>query len=65
MSKKDYKVPPKKIPKKLLDQVTMGGEVEVEDKYLDNAGSIATKIQAELDYLKSKGATPEQLKSLE
>jgi Skp family chaperone for outer membrane proteins len=35
------------------------------DKYLDNAGSIATKIQAELDYLKSKGATPEQLKSLE
>jgi len=35
------------------------------DKYLDNAGSIAQKIQAELDYLKSKGATPEQLKSLE
>ena len=35
------------------------------NKYLDNAGSIATKIQAELDYLKSKGATPEQLKSLE
>jgi len=35
------------------------------DKYLDNAGGIATKIQAELDYLRSKGATPEQLKSLE
>ena len=35
------------------------------DKYLDNAGNIAQKIQAELDYLKSKGATPEQLKSLE
>ena len=35
------------------------------DKYLDNAGSIAQKIQAELDYLKSKGATSEQLKSLE
>lgn len=35
------------------------------DKYLDNVGSIAQKIQAELDYLKSKGATPEQLKSLE
>jgi len=35
------------------------------DSYLDNAGSIAQKIQAELDYLKSKGATPEQLKSLE
>jgi|TARA_R110002020_G_scaffold164756_3_gene351724 uncharacterized protein HemX len=35
------------------------------DQYLDNAGGIATKIQAELDYLRSKGATPEQLKSLE
>ena len=35
------------------------------DKYLDNAGSIAQKIQAELDYLRSKGATAEQLKSLE
>ena len=35
------------------------------DKYLDNIGSITPKIQAELDYLKSKGATPEQLKSLE
>ena len=35
------------------------------DKYLDNAGNIAQKIQAELDYLKSKNATPEQLKSLE
>ena len=35
------------------------------DSYLDNVGSIAQKIQAELDYLKSKGATPEQLKSLE
>ena len=35
------------------------------DQYLDNAGGIATKIQAELDYLRSKGATPEQLKRLE
>ena len=35
------------------------------DKYLDNAGSIASKIQAEIEYLRSKGATPEQLKSLE
>ena len=46
MSKKDYKVPPKKIPKKLLDQFTMGGEVEVEDKYLDNANP---EIQAEFN----------------
>ena len=34
------------------------------DKYLDNAGSIASKIEAELTYLREKGATPEQLKSL-
>ena len=32
---------------------------------LDNAGSIASKIEAELTYLREKGATPEQLKSLE
>ena len=45
---------------------TQDNSIENEiDSYLDNASTIATKIQAELDYLKSKGATPEQLKSLE
>ena len=35
------------------------------DNYLNNAPQIAQKIQAELDYLKQNGATPEQMKSLE
>ena len=35
------------------------------DSYINNAPQIAQKIQAELDYLKQNGATPEQMKSLE
>ena len=35
------------------------------DSYLDNVGSIGNKIEQEIKYLKEKGATPDQLKSLE
>lgn len=37
MSKREYNIPPKEIPKDLLDKFTMGGEIPVLDKYLDNA----------------------------
>ncbi len=35
------------------------------DSYLDNVGTIGNKIEQEIKYLKEKGATPDQLKSLE
>ena len=35
------------------------------DSYLDNAGTIGNKIEQEIKFLKEKGATPDQLKSLE
>ena len=35
------------------------------DSYLDNVGSIGNKIEQEIKFLKEKGATPDQLKSLE
>ena len=35
------------------------------DSYLDNVGTIGNKIEQEIKFLKEKGATPDQLKSLE
>ena len=35
------------------------------DTYLDNASTIGNKIEQEINFLKEKGATPDQLKSLE
>ena len=35
------------------------------DSYLDNVGTIGNKIDQEIKFLKEKGATPDQLKSLE
>ena len=35
------------------------------DSYLDNVGKIGNKIEQEIKFLKEKGATPDQLKSLE
>jgi len=35
------------------------------DGYLDNVGTIGNKIEQEIKFLKEKGATPDQLKSLE
>ena len=50
------------------DQQKAEKETGIEDEidsYLDNVGSIGNKIETEINYLKEKGATPEQLKSLE
>ena len=41
-----------------------GLESEI-DSYLDNVGTIGNKIEQEIKFLKEKGATPDQLKSLE
>ena len=41
-----------------------GLEYEI-DSYLDNVGTIGNKIEQEIKFLKEKGATPDQLKSLE
>ena len=41
-----------------------GFENEI-DGYLDNVGTIGNKIEQEIKFLKEKGATPDQLKSLE
>jgi len=35
------------------------------DSYLDSVGTIGNKIEQEIKFLKEKGATPDQLKSLE
>ena len=41
------------------------GMEEQIDGYLDNIGTIGNKIENEINFIKEKGGTPEQLKSLE
>ena len=41
------------------------GMEEQIDGYLDNIGTIGNKIENEINFIKEKGGTPDQLKSLE